>query len=163
MGLGVVMIVVAPKIAEIHGRGGAREDMQSLLAGAARITFVTITIGVAALVFLGRPILLIFGADFAPAYIPMLVLTLSRVVEAFAGPVGQVMAMVGLHTLVAWLLFVPVTLNIALNYILIPHFGETGAAFATLASAIVWNVVLLYMCKRKLRLDPSLLSIIRSR
>lgn len=161
MGLGAVMTVIAPMLAEIHARDGKRVEMQARLSEAARITFAIIAVSASALLVLGSPILSIFGAEFVVAYIPMMVLTLSRVVEAFAGPAGQLLAMVGMHSLVAWLMVGPAILNIALNFVLIPHFGETGAAVATLTSVLLWNALLLHAANRRLGVDPSLLSILK--
>ena len=163
MALGSVMIVVAPKLSAIHGRNEDRAEMQNLLTSAARITFILIMIGASILVIFGKPLLSIFGREFLPAYTPLLILTASRVVEAYAGPVGQLLAMVGKHTLVAVLLVVPTIMNIALNFYFIPRFGESGAALATLISVIAWNVTLLIASGRKLGLDPSMFSVIRKR
>jgi O-antigen/teichoic acid export membrane protein len=161
MGLGAVMIVVAPKLSAIHARGGPRFEMQALLTSAAKLTFIIIAIGAIGLAALGKPLLLLFGPEFGLAYVPLMILMASRVVEAFAGPVGQLLAMVGMHTLVAVLLILPASLNIALNMFLIPRYEEAGAALATVVSAVVWNITLLYVSRRKLGLDPSLLSIRR--
>lgn len=158
IGLGVVVIVVAPKLSAVYGRGGERSEMQALLNSAARLTFAIIALGASVLVLFGQSLLQIFGAEFLPAYVPLLILTSSRVVEAFAGPAGQLLAMVGLHNLVASLLIAPAVLNIALNAYLIPLYGESGAALSTLISAIVWNALLLVVSQRKLGLDPSLIS-----
>ncbi len=163
MGLGAVMIVVAPKLSAVHARGGARSEMQALLTSAAKLTFIIISIGAIGLAALGKPLLLLFGPEFGLAYVPLLILIASRVIEAFAGPVGQLLAMVGMHTLVAVLLILPASLNIALNMFLIPRYEEVGAALATVVSAVVWNATLSYVSQRKLGVDPSLLSIWRAK
>lgn len=163
MGLAAAMIVVAPKIAELHGRSASRDEIQGQLDRTARFILIYIVISSVALVILGQPILHFFGEGFIAAYVPMVILIMSRVAEATAGPVGQLLAMMGKHWLVGRVLILPAATNIVLNLVLIPRLGVNGAALATLISTVLWNGILVYFAWSRFGLDPTLRAGLRAR
>ena len=52
---------------------------------------------------------------------------------------------------------VSVVLNILLNALLIPKFGLNGAAAATMISALSWNLILVVVVKKILKIDASVI------
>lgn len=57
--------------------------------------------------------------------------------------------MTGNEKLVAVCMWSGALFNIALNLILIPKYGIEGAAIATMAGTIIWNVAMAWLCVRK--------------
>jgi O-antigen/teichoic acid export membrane protein len=58
------------------------------------------------------------------------------------GPVGVVLIMTGHERDAALAIGVSAVLNLILNAILIPGWGMEGAAVATAASTVVWNILM---------------------
>jgi len=79
----------------------------------------------------------------------MVILCLGQLVNACAGSVGLILNMVGLEHLVARGVAIAALNNVALNAVLIPFWGPTGAAIASSTSLAIWNVLLaLWLYKR---------------
>lgn len=83
-----------------------------------------------------------FGAEFTVAGSAFQYLSLVKLAQLMAGPVGMALVMSGLETWDFYTNFVLAGLNFLLNLLLIPAWGITGAALATLTS---WSIML--VCK----------------
>jgi len=104
-------------------------------------------------------LLSLFGADFVAGYPALIILTAGMIVNAAAGPVGLLLNMTGHQRLCAKIFGTSALINVVLNALLIPQLGIVGAALATAATMILWNLWLLIMVARKLDLHPSLIRI----
>ena len=131
---------VAPQLASMFASD--RRDRARALFGTAT------TWGIAAtwplfltLAIYSRTVLLVFGARFEEGAGVLAILSLAMLVASATGPVDWVLLMGGksgwnlLNTALA------LAVNIALNLLLIPRIGITGAAIAWAASIIVNSVV----------------------
>ena len=105
----------------------------------------------------GHWFLLIFGEAFTGGYTAMLILCAAHVVNAAGGCVGVILTMSGHERAAAVGLAVTVVLNITLNAVLIPRYGMTGAAAASLVSELVKNIILGVICWRTMGIDPTVL------
>lgn len=95
-----------------------------------------------------------FGPEFVAGDTALVILALPMLLAMAAGPVNVVLVMAGKSS---WnLLNVALALmtNVALNFILIPAFGITGAAIAWAATIFVWNVAALLEVRLFLELQP---------
>ena len=152
-----VCSAVVPRLSRLYGEN-RQNDMQTLLFRASRWALVPTLLGVAALVLLGRHVLDLFGDGFASGgYVPLVILAGGHLINAAAGPVGEVMNISGLQNRSLFIYAVTTVANIILNSLLIPRFGATGAAFATLLSMACWNVAQYVVVARRLRLWGSFL------
>ena len=61
-------------------------------------------------------------------------------INAFCGSVGVYLNMTNKQTTFQWIIASAVVVNVFLNWMLIPRYGMQGAAIATSASMIMWNV-----------------------
>lgn len=159
-GLAAVNMAIAPLISKAHVKGDT-EAMQQLMRKAATISMgvsVCLAIGVW---FLGGFALSLFGDQYTQAMGVFYVLAGSHLVSAITGPTSTLMNMTGHHKRVAILFALAATINIVLNYLLIPHYGLLGAAIATLISASLWKLYSIYFVMTDLNLRPGLLSFIR--
>lgn len=125
-------------------RSGGKQDLGGISARSAAFAAVMAGAIIAAIAVLGWPaIALIGGGDFTRAYVPLLWLTVTACVALVAVTIEPVLVAAGrVHVaLAARLAAIGVLLGAAV--LLTPRFGATGAALATLISAITLAVLLL--------------------
>ena len=67
------------------------------------------------------------------------------------------MILTGKQKQAAYVLGVSATLNIILNFLLIPNYGIEGAALATALILILWNVTLAIYIKKTINLSSTIL------
>jgi len=90
----------------------------------------------------GKYILWIFGPFYKNAYIPLIIIAFSFIVESAAGSAGRILNMMGRPHYNTFNTFVALVLTIVLCYTLIPSYGVTGAAIAFSASNIVKRLMM---------------------
>jgi len=98
--------------------------------------FVTI-----ALLALGRPLLLLFGADFASAWPVMAILGVGLLTRAAAGPAQSLLVSTGHHNATVLVLCVTLAINCCLGIALIPRHGLIGAALASMLATLVESAI----------------------
>jgi len=149
--------VLAPQISRLHGRGDL-SGLQRLLFGASRRVIVLTLPFALILGVLADPLLGVFyGAPFAASALPLQILILSQIVNVTAGPTGKLLTMTGHQRLAAYCVGAACATNIALNLLLIPILGASGAAIATGISLVTWNALQWFFVRTKLGLRPSLI------
>jgi O-antigen/teichoic acid export membrane protein len=156
-GLTAVNTILAPMIAESY----AAEDhatMAKLVHHAARLTFVvTAAVGIGIAVA-GYWVLGLFGKGFAEAaFVPLLIILGGQCISAAAGPVGFLMTMTRYERQASWFMALAATLNIVLSVALIPLFGLIGAAIASAAGIVAWNLSGLLFVRSRLDVNPTVL------
>ena len=110
------------------------------------------------MVVFGGKLLSLYGAAFMVGYIPLLILVGGRVIDSMTGLVGYLMMMTNHHKAAIKIFGSTVVLNIILNMLLIPGYGMKGAAIATTLSMITWNFISVIYVRRKLGINPTLIS-----
>ena len=141
-GLLAVNIAIAPTIAKLYAKG-EKDRLQNIITKSILLITVFALPVALGLIFWGnRLISLVFGQEYAQAYVPLIFLCLGQLFNACMGSVGIIMNMIGLEQLVAQGVTIAAITNIVLNVILIPFLGPTGAAIATSVSLVIWNVLL---------------------
>ena len=150
-----VNAVAAPHFARCYAEGSVRR-LHRFLRRIAHWLFWP-TLALAAVVALGSQILLgLFGPSFVEARTPLLILTLSHVVNAGAGSVGYLLNMTGYHADAARVYGIAAVLNIVGNSVGIYFFGLVGAALASTLSMVLWNVWLHHLVQQRLHVAPSI-------
>lgn len=142
-----VSAFAAPKIARFK----TQHQIEELLAFSRKVrfwTFMPTLLGIALLALFGRYILAFFGADFAHAYTPMMILSLGIALRTLAGPVDNLMSMTGKQDQLAMAMAGVMMLNIVANWLLIPKFGMQGASMATVGSVVVELLIVSMMASR---------------
>jgi O-antigen/teichoic acid export membrane protein len=81
-----------------------------------------------------------FGAGYTEAALALRILSLGLVFHAFLGANGMTLLVMGKTRLMMWASLLAAGLNLILNIILIPQWGITGAAIASLISYLAMNV-----------------------
>lgn len=157
----LVTFVLAPSVARLYARN-ERARLQRIA--------VTATCWVSgAAVVVASPLLLfpefflgLFGEGFAAGATVLRLLALKMIVMAFAGPLGPLMNMTGLERQSSSLMVVMAMLAIALNFLLIPSFGMTGAAVASLIATVFWTIAASLVLWYRRGLLPTALRSVRS-
>jgi len=83
----------------------------------------------------------VFGSEYAPAAMPLLILTTALLVDGFFMPASQVLALFKKTRLILKITFTAAFLNVILNYVMTPRYGITGTALATGVSVIIFGLM----------------------
>ncbi len=153
-GLIAINAIAAPMISQLHA-AGRMIALQRMLTLTARANLVFALAVALVIIAAGEWILLLFGSSFARGHGALVILTGGHVVNALAGSVGFLMIMTGHERDAARIMAWSVAANIALNAMLIPLWGLEGAATATAATTVLWNLLMLSYTRRKLNVDAS--------
>jgi O-antigen/teichoic acid export membrane protein len=153
-GLAAVNSIVAPMISELYVTN-RHEDLQRMIMLSARGVSVFAVGAGAVLILFAEPLLGLFGDEFVAGVRPLYILLIGQAVNALAGSVGFLMIMTGQQSEAAKIVGISAVCNIALNATLIPLFGLSGAAIATAATTVMWNVAMLRHVYRKLGINPT--------
>jgi O-antigen/teichoic acid export membrane protein len=126
---------MANRFAALNARGD-REGLALAVREAVNWTFWPSLLGAAAILLLGKPLLWLFGPQFADGYPVMMVLVLGFLGRAAAGPSEFLLNMLGQQRATACVALFAAGLDIVLNLMLVPRFGLIGAAAATSVSLV---------------------------
>ncbi|MFV1990597.1 MAG: polysaccharide biosynthesis C-terminal domain-containing protein, partial [Acidimicrobiales bacterium] len=152
-GLQAINLVVAPRFASLHAQEEAAR-LQRLVTVTARIVLAFALLVTIAFAIIGRPLLdFVFGSVFVAAFTPALILLGGHLVNSAVGSVGQLLNMTGHERDTAWGVGVAAVVNVGLNLVLVPRWGIEGAATATAASFVIWNVWLWRAVRRRLGIN----------
>jgi len=155
LGLGAVNVIMAPIIAQLFVQD-RKKELQYAVTLASRFIFLFTFLASGFILIANRWILGLFGAEFVAGSTILTVLTVGQIINALAGSVGLLMTMTGHEREAARIVGGSVVLNVALNYLLIPHYGAVGAAAATALAFAVWNVIMIVYVRRNLGINPVL-------
>lgn len=154
----VHFVYFAVKAAVAH-RFAARigdQDKTELQALARRTVTWTFwpSLAIAGLILLIGPFLLaLFGADFVKGYPLLFILSVGIVLRASIGPAETLLTMSGNQNVCAAVIGCILAINLALNALLIPHFGLYGAAFATMLATIAETFALFQLVRWRIGLS----------
>jgi O-antigen/teichoic acid export membrane protein len=157
---GAMVTVFYPTVSELWTRG----ERELLRDGINFLTkFAMAIVLPASLVLITFPdtaIRLVFGEGYLEGARALQLLALTGVISTLWGILTSVMAGIGKPTVNSKVMGVMACLNFITNWLLIPPFGATGAAAATLASALLGFFLLLHYTRRTIgpsaRLRPLL-------
>ncbi len=133
---------LAPSYADAHGRGD-RAGMTRTFHTSTRWIFALSALVFLGIVFGGPAILRVFGSDFVAGYLAVGLLAAGQLFSAACGTNGMLLTMTGrphVNLINALLLG---GLNLGLNFLLVPRYGATGAAFS---AALSWALVNVARC-----------------
>jgi O-antigen/teichoic acid export membrane protein len=145
----IVNFVLSPVITRLYANG-KREQLQNLVTRSARITALIGLLLVLGVFLFSEQILLLFGMDFLAGRQALIILCLGQLVNIFCGSVGLLLLMTGNQRFSIYSLGGGTIINILLNIILIPRFGMNGAAIASSAGLITWNIMMYFFVRKRL-------------
>ncbi len=148
-----VNALFAPMVSTLSARGD-RAALQFVVTRTALWTLVSGLCIALPLMVLAEPLLSWFGPDFTRGVAAMRVLLLGQIVASGFGPQMFLMTMTGNERIAAVMLIGSAILNGVFGVLLIGGMGLTGAAIATTAALILWNVAMAVFVWRGLGLVP---------
>lgn len=156
-GLLAVNMAIAPNISQMY-TNGEKERLQRMISRSVWAV-MAFAIPVSLVLILGGKWILpfVFGQEYTPAYMPLVILCLGQLVNVGMGSVGIILNMIGLERFTAKGVAIAAVTSVVLNAVLIPYFGALGAAIATSISLVIWNALLVFWLYR----ESGLISIIR--
>jgi O-antigen/teichoic acid export membrane protein len=135
-------VVLAPQVSHLY-HGQDMQRLQQMLIGSSKLVLAAAATVMATLALLGPQLItVVFGAAYAPSYVPMIILSFGHLIVASFGPIVIVANMTGHERATALIMGAGTVVNVCLNLALIPRFGIHGAAVATVASVALWRMVL---------------------
>lgn len=152
--LSAAVPVLQPMISRAY-TSGEEGVLRNIVAKTTLVTAVaTFTVSLGLFGF-GRDVLSVFGPRFDDRTIILHVLLVGQVLNALSGPTGAILSMTDNQISAAYTLWFAAGVNVVGNLALIWQFGALGAAIATAASVVLWNVLQVRSCRMKLNIDPS--------
>ncbi|MDO8785612.1 MAG: flippase [Syntrophales bacterium] len=146
--------ILSPMIATEFG-GGRIDNIRQLYLTSTRWLCYAAT-PIATLIIIARnPIMSLFGNAFIlEGSVALLILTIGQYVNCTTGITGILLAMTGHQKLELWANVSTLSLNIALNLILIPRLGIIGAATSNMISQVVINGIRVLITNAIFRVQP---------
>jgi O-antigen/teichoic acid export membrane protein len=160
-GLQAVNMAIAPTISQMLTRG-EKNRLQRMISKSV-LAVMAFALPVAFVLILGGQWIIpyVFGDDYAPAYLPLVILCLGQLVNVGMGSVGLILNMAGLERLTAIGVAIAAVVSVTCNAVLIPHYGANGAAVATSISLIIWNIILCIWVYKRLGLVNTIIPLKR--
>jgi O-antigen/teichoic acid export membrane protein len=149
---------VANRFSALKSRGD-EAALKAFVRDAVRWTFWPSLAAGIAILALGYPLLWLFSPSFTAAYPVMFILVGGFLVRASTGPAEYLLNMLGEQKACAMVLVATAISNIALNIILVPLFGITGAAVATSLSLSGAALAYAVVARKRLGLEISIMSL----
>lgn len=145
--------IFSPIISELHAAGN-RALLQQLYSTLTKwIVIVTFPLALT-LVLFSRSLMSIFGSSFQSGAGILALGTIGQLVNCAVGSVGYLLLMSGNQTELIKIEAVNAGILIALNLVLVPRIGITGAAIAVAATAVTTNLWALSSVRRLLNIFP---------
>lgn len=156
MSLSMINLVISPQITRAY-KDKNHERMQALSRQSARAALLVAAPMAIPLIVFGAPIVnLVFGADYVDlSTAPLAIAASAQLINVIFGSVGMFLTMSGYERDTLKGQVFALTVNAVTAMVLIPIYGATGAAIAAAIGLVVWNLILAFLCWKRLRLRPS--------
>jgi O-antigen/teichoic acid export membrane protein len=132
--------IFAPIAADLYNRQ-RQSELKTLFQTVTKWTLLITAPVCIAIILFSREILGIFGATFSAGSLPMIILLMAWMIHSSMSSAGLVLTMSGRSKLQLANVTFLLTLNIILNFMLIPELGARGAALATAISIILFDII----------------------
>lgn len=90
----------------------------------------------------------LFGKEFLPGVVPLIILSFSQFINAVSGSTGLLLQMTDQYKVYQKIIFVSLILNVVLSLLLVPRFSIVGAAIGTSSGIILSNVLSVIFIKK---------------
>ena len=131
--------ILAPMVAGLHAQGD-RARLGLLVRRAARVALL-LSLSACVLLWLTGPWLLAaFGPDYVRGYGTLAILVAGQLLGVACGYGPYLLTMTGREVDALAVLLAALTVDCIANLLLIPPYGNAGAAWATVLAAVVWRV-----------------------
>ena len=156
----VVSSVNQQSMAAAHATGNTR-DLQLLATQSAHGSFWPTLLISGFLMLFAAPLLQLFGREFAAASPVLVILVASSIVSVFAGPAHDLLVMTGRQKYIPRVMIFTAIGHVAALLLLLPFWGATGAACASLFSSVLGQGWLMLLARRETGVGTTVLSGLR--
>lgn len=143
---------MAKRFSTLNARGD-KSALKAFVRDAVHWTFWPSLAAAALILFLGKPLLWLFGPQFTAGYPLMFILVAGFLGRAAMGPSEFLLNMLGEQKACAAVIASTAVLNIILQLLLVPKLGIKGAAIATAVSLVIGALANTIVAKQRLGLD----------
>ncbi len=141
--------IAAPMIAD-HYHKGDMPGLRKLISKIGLFNFL-FSVPIFLIIVIAPNFLLgLFGAEYISGKNVLLMLSFGQVAFALSGPVMYILTMTKHEKTALYIMYATAGLNLVGNALLIPVYGLLGAAMATAATTLLWNVLAVIAVKRYL-------------
>jgi O-antigen/teichoic acid export membrane protein len=134
----------------VYHVAGDGAGLSKFIAQSIKWTFWPSVAATVVLLAAGRPLLRLFGGQFAGGYPLMFILAVGLLARAAVGPIERLLNMLGEQRMCALIYGAAFAINFGACLALIPLFGPAGAAAATTTALIVESIMLFRVTKSRL-------------
>lgn len=152
-GLQSISAAMAPHLVHIHHKGDS-EQLQRVVTKSTKAIVAFSAFVLVLLLLAGKALLEYFyGEAYGASYQVLSILIVGQFVKSLTGVSVLLLNMTGNEPVAVSVLARSVLTNILLNLVLIPLYGMTGAALATVATIVIRGFMLRMIIKRKLGIE----------
>ena len=152
-----INVVIDPTFAILNVRGD-RAELQKVISTVTLWVFWSSSAIALFLLIFAKPILGVFGSEFVEAHWVLKILVIGQLVNALCGSVGNLLAMTGYQNKLMLVSIITALINVVLHTIAIPLWGTIGAALSTALALSIWNIWLVAIAIRNLKINPTVFS-----
>ncbi len=145
--------IFAPTIAALYAKGEHALLARMYQTTTKWILGLTLPLA-AAMILFARPLMAIFGREFAAGWFVVIAGTLGQVINCGVGSVGFLLLMTGHQNQLVRVQAITVAIMLTMNAMLIPRWGIGGAAIASSLAGILSNVLALFEVRKRLHVLP---------
>lgn len=144
-----ISTIITPKIASLYGEN-KMDELKKLINNSTRLIAALSFPIVVVLIIMNQFILSFFGQEALAGGMTMIIISLGVLFNAVTGNVDQVLNMTNNQGILRNIIAVCFFVNVILNFILIPQYGIEGAAYSSLITNILINLLSVYYMKKRL-------------
>lgn len=145
--------IFAPIIADLHNKKKMKQ-LNDLFKVVTRWIFTLSLPPLLLFILFPKPILSIFGKEFTMASTCLMILSLGFLVSSAVGPANHMVLMTGRSGLSFINHIVVLTINVLLNYLLIPKYGIIGVAVSKAISTVFVDIIRLIETYYLMKIHP---------
>ncbi|MBX3479986.1 MAG: polysaccharide biosynthesis C-terminal domain-containing protein [Caulobacter sp.] len=153
LGYTAVIMNVAPRIAAASARGDISQMKNTILQGAVFATAFAIPPALIMVLAGGRLLSFLFSPPFSAGWSSLSIMAVGQVLNAAFGCASVTLNMTGHERDCTKAFFLGLAAQVLLCVVLIPSFGVTGAAIASVAGVLVSNVTLWLVARMRTGID----------
>lgn len=150
--------ILTPKFAAMYKQGEMKELARLSRSSSKILTFFALPVALL-VALVSEQLLSVFGAEFADGAMILRILLIGVVINAATGAVAELLMMSGFERVVSGGVATSAFITLALCLVLIPVYGQVGAAIAATCGMSLQNLIMMVGVKMKLGFWPVSLTI----
>jgi len=139
--LAAMLFIYTPVVSDLYARNKDDEMRRSYAVLTKWICGITLPLALTFVLFPGLVLNFFFGSEYILAALVLQILAIGFFINNLMGPNGATLTAMGKTKFLMMATLIAAGLNVTLNALLIPKYGITGAAIATVTAIISINII----------------------